>query len=345
MESSFRRIAERATDSIFLSVSDNGIESKCQDVHDEVVEITREHIINKKLAEKLNARDSEQAFNQYTQRYDTWHKQFSSFEMLVAHYGPFFLLIMGAAFWAQNTIAEKESSYYPLAIFLVFIMFSYQQLFKTVPFSSMGRFFLSQNKKKLAVLKENYDKTIQQAKNAVCLYHEPGFRGSGVDDALLRGLFGIKNKAFDCIAIAAIVVLKLYKSKPLVRIEWVANKPGETITGHSYVIVNRRGTEKNLNDFSTWNDDCWIVCPWYEICKSVKTIKEEEKKGKTNFFNQYLLLDPRDKEMLLTIPEKIPKHLEKAIDKYQELLNDLLSSRRSCPCPELPYVSILCPKL
>jgi hypothetical protein len=125
---------------------------------------------------------------------------------------------------------------------------------------------------------------------------------------------GIKNKIFDCVSMAALLTLKLIEQEIPVTIERVI-KNGNNFDGHSYIIVNR-DAKSTLTNSDTWNDNCLILDPWYEVFVSAKEIKQNKE-----FLLKYPLLNPHDKTTVMRI---MGNRAPEAYKNYLASLNNLL---------------------
>jgi hypothetical protein len=137
-------------------------------------------------------------------------------------------------------------------------------------------------------------------------------------EAMLRVFFGIKNEVFDCISVAGLVTLKLVNAKFPGSIERLV-KLGNYSDGHSYIVVNR-SAQSNLNNINSWNDNCLIIDPWYNIFISIADMKSKN----SNLLLSHPLLDPQDKIVVMRItPENLPSGYSNYLQELSPLLKKL----------------------
>jgi hypothetical protein len=99
------------------------------------------------------------------------------------------------------------------------------------------------------------------------------------------GIVGVKCDVYDCIAIAGLSVIHLINEKFQYPCEvFHPTGQGNLLTGHAYCVINR--TCGDPLNYMTWNDDCYIFDPWYDVLISIK----EAKKFPGGLLNRYPLL-------------------------------------------------------
>ncbi|MBB70919.1 MAG: hypothetical protein CMF50_00800 [Legionellales bacterium] len=110
------------------------------------------------------------------------------------------------------------------------------------------------------------------------------------------GVFCLRNNAFDCVHISHIVIMMLVRGAYIGRIErFVTDNETSALAGriHSYMVINR--TDGSYHDLASWNDDAWVIDPWYGVCQSIDDIRKTDG-GLVTFLQMYPLMDPADKK-------------------------------------------------
>ncbi len=198
-------------------------------------------------------------------------------------------------------LASRSESKYPtgaalgISILLALMTKQYQKNFASIPFQSVGaRLFLDSQRAQHIALDTKIEQSLHQVGRVGSFFHtssgarrfhsfnrditlENALNDSDIYDlehsAMVLALFCVQNGAFDCVAISALVTLKLIEKKIPAPIERIA-KPGTNVwDAHSFIIVNR--SQGNPKDIATWNTDCIIIDPWYGICKKTGEIQAD----------------------------------------------------------------------
>jgi hypothetical protein len=222
-------------------------------------------------------------------------------------------------------------------LFVLLIAKKYQLTFGSVPLQSVGaHLFLSSEEAKQLDLEEKFDKTQLQVRSPFLLGRK--FYGNInylEQDAITRALLGVKNGVFDCVAISALVMLKLIEEGISCPIERVAKMGNDAQDPHSFVVVNR--TEGTINNVHSWNLDAILIDPWYGVYKTAEEIQTD-----SNFFLTYPLLHPGDKRVMVCVAGNAPPA---GYRYYLDKLNGLLDPDRSPNCIDKLWLGRLIPSL
>jgi hypothetical protein len=123
-----------------------------------------------------------------------------------------------------------------------------------------------------------------------------------IHESILIALSSIKYKSFDCVAITALVLLKLIERTVPCTLKWYY-KPGNDVDGHNFIIA----TDNDDNSF--------ITDPWHGVCTDAGQMILDP-----NFLLSYPLLSTDDKEILVTIKPEDFKYYQGYIDMMNEAL-------------------------
>ncbi len=258
-----------------------------------------------------------------------WKNRWHTFKVYGAK--TWFALFMFSILIMKEATKEKPvylNLFLP-CIFISYLLNRYQYYFGAMPFEYIGtKLLLNKSNSEFRDKERKHTMTCLQAKrmhpysSLLFFSSTPLSQSNEIDfleyDAIMRGLFGLKNKSFDCVSISALVMLKLIEQQipaSIMRVRPDDTGGNPSIKSHHYVLVNFSSGCK-LRDVTTWNDDAILIDPWYGICISAKEIKE----NKENFFNLYPLLDPSDKVVSTRVQgDTHSAGYQFAIDRFKEL--------------------------
>lgn len=315
---------------------------RCWEVYESFNKILciKDNMVNRELAYPLEIQginNDGQAKQAYLRRFNAYIKKINGPRAYAAKYwilpAVFFCMLFHEFF-----IKEEANLSAPFIITFILSIFTlkYQTVFTNMPFQYryVGSFFLKPEELKSCAANDRMNKTIKQTNHLMgtfgpllgfldkdkSLYR--ALRSFDINyyehQAMLRGLMGIKNKIFDCVSMAALLTLKLIEQEIPFAIERVI-KNGNDFDGHSYLIVNR-DPESELTNIATWNDNCLILDPWYEVFISAKEIKQNKE-----FLLKYPLLNPHDKTAVMRI---MGNRAPEAYKDYLASLNNLLRKNK-----------------
>lgn len=278
------------------------IEASCQKAFRVVSDLVNDRVANNDIALSKKA-----SFNQ---NYEHFVNRLSGVKPSIARS---WLMLCSFSILMIRETTKEQSNYLTsilMSAFIGYLLYQYRRLFGSMPFEYVGtRLLLEKKDSELCELAVKHEMTYIQAERMSPHHSWRLFSSNPLDNALqsreinffehnaiLRGLFSLKNKSFDCVSISALVMLMLIEQRIPASITRVMTyQPG--ITSHHYVVVNLSPACK-LHDINTWNDDAIVIDPWYGACAPAKEIK-----GNKDFFDQYPLLDPRDKVISTRIQE------------------------------------------
>ncbi|WP_342219411.1 hypothetical protein [Rickettsiella endosymbiont of Miltochrista miniata] len=316
---------------------------QCWEVYQSFNEIQwiKDNVVNKELAYPLEVQGINhdgQAKQAYLRRFNAYIKKINGPRAYAAKYwilpAVFFCMLFHELFINEEA---NLSAPFIIAFMLSIFTLKYQTVFTDIPFQYryIGSFFLKPEELKLCAASDRMNKANKQASHLMGTFGPllgfldtdktlyKALRSLNINyyehQAILRGLMGIKNKVFDCVSMAALLTLKLIEQEMPITIERVI-KNGNNFDGHSYIIINR-DAESVLTNIDTWNDNCLIMDPWYEVFVSAKEIKQNKE-----FLLKYPLLNPYDKTAVMRI---MGNRAPEAYKDYLASLNNLLRQHES----------------
>lgn len=305
---------------------------KLMHIKEQVRAMVKDQILNSELAKPIyNTQSHLETDAKFKNMFTAYRRKKYSVKSRAAKHA--FIPIFFLLFLLHEALFTDDSHYIAKSLFFLFLFTASMHFLKKVigynPMEAIGtRFFLdSETSKHLAKVRKydavqtfaNHrgvlspwrliwsDKQLEEAMSDLDMHvmeHE----------VMLCALYAIKYEVFDCLAISAITMLKLVEAKIPLRLERFGRNKGDCY-GHNFIVVNR-AEKSDSNDIKTWNDDSYILCPWYNVCKSAADIKKDPK-----FFLEYPLFRVTNIEVIADIQGDKPP---KAYKIYLNKLNDTL---------------------
>lgn len=319
----------------------------CKDVHEEVLAVIRNRVVNHKLSFPLSCQDYSGARIAYLGRLDEHRRESRRPKIVLAKCWLLFVVFACAVLFEAFKDEPRCLRPFFIMIMATVLSLAYLRAFAAMPLQSIGAsYLLDSSQSRQVILEQKFNKTLRQTKLAGPLGALwfincdliPAFNDQRISfyekDSIMRAFFGLKNGVFDCVGIAGLVMLLLLEKKISVRIEKVRNAALDTMFTHCFIIVNR--TQGKITDMASWNHDCMIVDPWYGLCLFIHEIRKD-----ADFFTKYPLLDMNEKAVIAEVEsgDKPPEGYRPFLQKLPVLL---YPKRKSC---SLDPLDILWPRL
>lgn len=299
------------------------LERICNEVLNDIKTLVRNNIANEEMS-FVTKDNYDEAFKQEVARYRNPK----------VHLAKRWLSITAFVFLILNECLKQENAnyYFVLQMGLLLVMFecTYEKRFINPPLESIGTQLLLD--KKEAHFIDCTSRNTISFKQAESLSFPGFFQKTFLDSAFLkdmdyqefnamwRGLLSLKNNAFDCVSISVLVILSLIEKELPCIIQRARALPGNL--SHFYTMVNL-SESSDFQQVSTWNDDAILLDPWYRISITAKALKADK-----DFFENYPLLDPKNKKLSKAIyANNPPPGYLLAMEKFQILREEYQSGK------------------
>lgn len=317
---------------------------KCRDAFNEVCNLVFNKIMGQGLNKPIEHCSSEkEAKNVFIQKAENFHSTKLDPKRMIAKY---WLLIVCMLYSSIKEISKDEPDYsnvFVKTVLGIFLIKIYQNIFASIPLQGVGTRSLDSTTHTEIALEQKFDKTMLQTQRAGLLGYYRFFSGdveleraledkriSSFDrDAMVRGLFAVKNGSFECVSISALVILELVRRKVPALIERIV-KVGEHLDPHSFIMVNRR--QGNIKDIHSLNADCMIIDAWYGICLTIGEIRQDP-----CFYYKYPLLSLKDKH---SFPGFMGDNPPEGYNNFLSKLDKVLAKKKPSLCEQIGLDSV-----